>query len=179
MGLTHPRCKQKYGIDGHMALYKYDGLFKKLLHSSKYQGAYLVLKELLSYPQENISKEINKWILLFNPSIISIPLHPQRIKERGFNQSDIIRERYFGSEYLPNEVILKRAINTDHLANIGNKIKRKKHIRGAFIHVGKEIQKTILLIDDVITSGSTMLECSRILKEHGVQTVLAFSLAKG
>jgi len=179
LGLTHPVCKQNLGIDGHLSLYKYDGLFKKILLGSKYKGSHRVLKELLSFPQNNLIKEINNWSALFNPHAISVPLHPQRVKERGFNQSDIIRERYFNLEPLNNEDILQRVVNTEHLANIGSKIKRKKHIKGAFSYVGEKIFKTILLVDDVVTSGATMIECAKILKKSGVQTVLAFSLAKG
>lgn len=176
-GLTHPQCKHKNGIDAHLSLYLYGGLFKKLLQESKYKGAHVVLSTLLAFPQENILYNLNKWIGLFKPLIVSIPLHPQRIKERGFNQSEIIAKKYF-SGFIGTRII-DRTINTDHLANIGNKNKRRNHIRRAFTFIGNTIPKAVLLVDDVITSGSTMLECSKILKENGIQTVLAFSLAKG
>jgi len=110
---------------------------------------------------------------------MSVPLHAQRIKERGFNQSDIITDIYSGMVGIPTGVFLERVINTDHLAAIGDKNKRKLHIHGAFKYRGVSPPSAVLLVDDVITSGSTILECSRTLKENGVQTVLAFSLAKG
>ena len=179
LGLTHPKCKKEKGIDGHISLYQYDGLFKKLLQESKYRGAHLVLRSLLDFPQLAIMQELCRWRSIYNPCVVSVPLHPQRVKERGFNQSDIVTKHYFMSERFMRGDILKRIINTDHLANIGNKMKRRRHIRGAFVYQGDAIPKTVLLVDDVITSGSTVLECARVLKEKGVQNVLAFSLAKG
>jgi len=182
-GLTHPKCRQKKGIDGYLSIYLYEGLFKKLLHESKYKGAYGILRTLLRFPQQKIFQNLDRWSNLFKPKIISVPLHPQRIKERGFNQSEIITEHYFSSLIYTNTNhdinCLERKINTKHLANITNKYKRKLYIKGAFAFTGKDIPKSVLLIDDVITSGSTILECSKVLKENGVQTVLAFSLAKG
>ena len=178
-GLTHPGCKRNKGIDGCLSLYAYDGLFKKLLLEAKYKGAYAVLRTLLLFSQQNMSLDLNKWKSLFNPLVSSVPLHPQRMRERGFNQSNIIVKHYFDTVGLVNENILERTVNTNHLANIGDKNKRRHHIRGAFAFIGKSAPQTALLVDDVITSGSTILECSKVLKENGVQTVLAFSLAKG
>lgn len=179
LGLTHPGCKQKNGIDGYLSLYLYAGLFKKLLQTSKYKGAYTVLLTLLSFPQLNTLQDMCKWNTLFKPTVMSVPLHPQRIRERGFNQSEIITKQYFRSPKFLSGDILERRINTNHLANIGNKNKRRHYIRGAFRFIGTHTPKAALLVDDVTTSGSTVLECSRVLKENGVQTVLAFSLAKG
>jgi len=179
LGLTHPNCRRREGIDGHLSLYLYDGIFKKALQESKYKGAYAVFATLLAFPQQNIFQYLDEWNSLFNPSIISVPLHPQRVRERGFNQSDIIVEQYFNNKRFLKASLLKRTINTDHLANIGDKNKRKQHIRSAFTFVGKNVPRAVLLVDDVMTSGSTVLECSKTLKKSGVQIVLAFSLAKG
>ncbi len=178
LGMTHPSCKHKNGIDGFLSLYRYEGLFKKILQESKYRGAYTVLTSLLSFPQQSILQDTTKWRKLFNPHSVSVPLHPQRIRERGFNQSEIISTHYFDNMF-PREPLLTRVINTEHLANIGDRTKRKKHIHGAFKYVGNKTPSTVIIVDDVVTSGSTILECCHTLKENGVQTVLAFSLARG
>lgn len=178
-GLTHPSCRSDNGIDGCLSLYSYKGLFSKILQESKYRGAYLTLQTLLSYSDFLRTKEYFMWNTLYKPFAISVPLHPQRLKERGFNQSDLIVRSWFNTEWNPSDNILKRKIDTDHLANIGNLHSRKKHIINAFEYVGKLTHQSVVIVDDMITSGSTILECAKVLKKRGVQTVLAFSLAKG
>ncbi|MFH0773534.1 MAG: double zinc ribbon domain-containing protein [bacterium] len=178
-GLTHPRCKKTKGIDGHLSLYTYDGLFKKLLQETKYKGAHLIMNTLLSFPQQPLFHDLNKWNNLFDPLVVSVPLHPQRIRERGFNQVDIITKHYFSDSHFLKGTILKRTVNTEHLANMKSKNKRKKHIHDAFKFTADTVPEAVLLVDDVITTGSTILECAKIVKESGVQIVLAFSLAKG
>lgn len=178
LGLTHPKCKKKKGIDGHISLYLYGGLFKRLLQESKYKGAHAVLRTLLSFPQKRAMEDVWRWNSLWNPTVMSIPLHSQRQRERGFNQSEIITNAYFHSQFA-KETLIKRIDNTPHLAHIQNKSERKRKIKGAFAYCGSSVPKTVLVVDDVITSGSTILECAKVLKENGVQAVLAFSLAKG
>lgn len=179
LGFTHPGCWRKRGVDGYLSLYTYGGLFKKLLQTSKYKGSHLVFKSLLAYPQHALLQTLLQWNNLFGVAIVCVPLHPQRMRERGFNQSDLIADRYFNNPCFVKKNLLKRVINTEHLANLKNERERKRHIRGAFAFIGEKAPSAALLVDDVITSGSTILECSKVLKENGVQTVLAFSLAKG
>ena len=176
-GLTHPGCKKKNGIDGYFALYHYHGLFTKIIQEAKYHHAFLVLKELLSFQQRQPPSTVSRWMSFFSPTIISVPLHPQREKERGFNQSDIICKQYFPQgEDIP---LLKRVINTPHLANLANGEARKKHIHKAFVCTQTTPPPAVLLVDDVSTSGATFSECGCTLKKAGVQVVLAFSLAQG
>jgi ComF family protein len=177
-GFTHPACKHKGGIDGLISIYVYDDLFKKILLESKYKGAHLILSELLKFSQPSIAYELSVWKNVYNPTITDIPLHPQRMRERGFNQSDIISRASYVSIFSKSQ-LLKRVINTPHLANIANKKQRKEYIKNAFTYIGKTPPNSVLIIDDVVTSGATILECSKELKRQGVQTVLAFSLAKG
>ncbi len=179
LGLTHPRCKRNRGIDGFLSLYLYDGLFKKLLLAAKYKGSYKILETLLMYSVKKAAVKIGKWSELFKASVISVPLHPKRIKERGFNQSDYIADMCTQGGKLKRDINLVRMINTPHLAPIIDKQERKKKIKNAFQYKGTNPPNTVILVDDVITSGSTILECAKALKEKGVRTVLAFSLAKG
>lgn len=179
LGFTHPQCKKTNGIDGYLSVYLYHGLLKKTLQESKYKGGYNVLKTLLSFPQPSIFDCLYEWQTLFKPIVESVPLHQQRIRERGFNQSDLITKAYCNSKVGTEGRLLERTINTEHLASMRGKAKRRDHIQGAFSFIGSSTPKAVLLIDDVITSGSTILECTKTLKENGVQIVLALSLAKG
>jgi len=177
-GLTHPRCKQKEGIDGNLSLYIYTGLFKKILHDSKYKGAYNILKTLLSTNKRHKWREILTWKHLFSPLIMGVPLHINRLRQRGFNQSEIIVEKLAMMGFNKGRCLL-RVNDTPHLASIKDKNMRKLQIKGAFKFNGEYIPPTVMLVDDVITSGATLAECAKTLKQKGVQTVLTISLAKG
>lgn len=177
-GLTHPGCERKNGIDGNLSIYLYSGLFKIALHESKYKGAFNILKTLLSLCEQQKWREILMWKQLFNPLIMSVPLHINRLKQRGFNQSEIIAKRYELANNLVRSDYLSRVKDTLHLARIADKNIRKQQIKGAFEFVGDHIPHSIILVDDVITSGATILECAKTLKQKGVQIVLTISLAK-
>ena len=150
-----------------------------MLHEVKYKGSHLILKEVLSYPSQYRERNVGRLINLFKPEIISVPLHPQRFNERGFNQSDMVADLLLMARNIKRRELLIRTINTKHLANISEKRERKKCIRGAFTYVGKTVPDTVLIVDDVVTTGSTLLECASTLKKIGVRVVLAVSLAKG
>ncbi|MCI0530453.1 MAG: hypothetical protein L0Y74_00660 [candidate division Zixibacteria bacterium] len=113
-------------------------------------------------------------------SVIPVPLHPARKRERGFNQSDVIGEElscFFGANLLTRNLIRRR--NTKDQTRL-DAAQRKNNVSNAFKVIAKyEIQgKNILLVDDVITTGATLSECARVLKESGAGCVSACTLAK-
>ncbi len=178
LGLTHVACRKTKGIDGCVSFYKYSSLIKDVIVQSKYRRAHLVLSSLLGAASPSFYKTIWKWKKMFSPVVVPIPLHSQRELERGFNQSNIIGNHIAKTISLPIKNILIRTKNTKHLANIKNDNDRRMIINNAFKYVGEGVPETALLIDDVITTNSTVGECAKVLKKFGVRTVLAFSLAK-
>lgn len=178
LGLTHIGCRRAAGIDGHNSFYKYTAFLRRIIIQTKYHHANLVLGSLLKKSQPPLYETIWKWKKTFSPVIIPIPLHRQRILERGFNQSDIIAKHIAEKSGLPLERTLIRVKNTEHLANIKDDKKRRMMVKNAFQFVGKTAPGAVLLIDDVITTTATTGECARELKRSGVKTVLSFSLAK-
>ena len=103
--------------------------------------------------------------------ILPLPLHPQRLAERGFNQSMEIARTL--------SKVLDRPVQHEHLlrtratqpqADLPHK-ERQKNVRGAFECLCDYSDQRILLVDDVMTTGATLNECARILKIHGAKTV--------
>lgn len=178
-GLTHPTCKRKHGVDGYVSLYSYKGIFTKLLHEAKYKGAHLVLTELVKYNHPQLSNIITALKYLFSPTVMSVPLHYRRMQERGFNQSDIIAKYLFPTTLFPHGAFLKRIVNTPHLANLDKPRLRRAQIARSFSLSYTPLPHSIIIVDDVLTSGSTAFECARTLKQNGVKNVFVFSLAKG
>lgn len=124
--------------------------------------------------------------------IVPIPLHRRRLRWRGFNQAALLA-RELASGITPgyiidlNETLLVRQRFTQAQMKISNHKKRKKNIQGVFKIITNSLNpksgldlksKTILLVDDVATTGATLFECARILKENGAREVLAIVIAR-
>jgi ComF family protein len=113
-------------------------------------------------------------------TIIPVPLHPKRLRWRGFNQS-VLLARQIGSVYkLPVDCFtLFRKIDTPPQTQLPEE-DRRKNIRGAFGLAAESAMKgkRLLLVDDVYTSGATVNECSRVLKRGGSREVFVLTLAR-
>ncbi|MCX8064231.1 MAG: ComF family protein [Candidatus Hydrogenedentes bacterium] len=112
--------------------------------------------------------------------IIPVPLHPLRLKRRGFNQSFLLAQEIVTC--FPEAEISQALIRTKptHSQSTLSTQERKENIKNAFeIKEPEKIkQKRILLIDDLVTSGATVTECAKTLKKHGALTVNVLSLAR-
>jgi len=113
--------------------------------------------------------------------IIPVPLHPSRQKERGYNQAMIIASEIKKVSRLPIDVWnLQRLKPTDrHRAGLDSQ-DRSKDMKKAFKvdNPASIASKTVLLVDDVFTTGATLSECARVLKSAGATDVKVFTLAR-
>ncbi len=111
--------------------------------------------------------------------IIPVPLQKYKYKERSFNQSEIIANQLFNNLNKVNSKILKKIKITKDQKNLDSK-KRTINLSGAFELVDKNLilNKKILIVDDVITTGSTIKEITQLLLKSGSSEVSAFSLLK-
>jgi len=116
--------------------------------------------------------------------IIPIPLHRHRLRYRGFNQAELIAQELAKHFHLPVDIeILQRRIAKAPQAKISDTEKRKLNLIDVFA-LNSEVKnklkgKTILLIDDVITTGATLSEAAKILRQNGAKEVWALTIAKG
>jgi len=112
--------------------------------------------------------------------IIPVPLHVNRLRERGFNQALILaRELARPGGQTVDFLSLKRRHATDPQVRLG-KNARRRNIRGAFVVTRPEriADRRILLVDDVYTTGSTVGECARVLMAHQAAEVAVLTLAR-
>lgn len=108
--------------------------------------------------------------------IVPVPLHKKKLRQRGFNQCDVISKTIadnLNKTFLPNNLV--RVINTkeQHKSNVEQ---RYENMRNAFSVLDPTLfeNKTILLIDDVITTCSTMFECCKVLSKcHNIKIYVA------
>jgi ComF family protein len=151
---------------------------KNIIHFLKYKkwrSLENVIKPIVEKYIENISYNFNDFI------IIPIPLHSDRQKERGFNQAEIIGEIISTKLNLPlKNQIIKRNRYTEPQAKSKTSEERKNNIKNCFSVINSEKinNKNIILVDDIHTTGSTINEASKTLKDAGVKKIIAFVLAK-
>lgn len=114
--------------------------------------------------------------------IISVPIHRKRMKQRGYNQSELIAKDVAwncNKTYL-KKVLLKKD-NILAQSSIEDKLDRIKNIKDAF-YVGQNIDlikgKKVAIFDDVFTTGATVNECAKVLKQNGADSVGIFTIAK-
>lgn len=182
MGLTHPGCKKKNGVDGMITFYRYNLFMKKVIKHIKYKLAIDVFKEFCQIIQPEVNKKLIFYKQLSKNGLLQpIPLHSSKQKLRGFNQALLIGRFFNMSLQLPVTDYFKRTKETLPQAEIKQKKDRYLNIKGAFQpHKYAETRgKTIIITDDVITTGYTVLEFSKALKQNGALKVFAIALAKG
>lgn len=182
LGLTHPTCTQKDGLDGAMSVLQYGGPLKTIITSIKFGLATDGWNDLFLSIRADFCYKLTPWLYLVGQDarFCPIPLHPQRRKERGFNQADAIYQFFQLFTNIPRDDVLIRKVNTPKQSQTINKIQRKKNIRKSFQWIkGKTPTHTLILVDDIITTGSTMHEAAVEAKKHGVGRVFALSLARG
>lgn len=178
-GLTHPICKNKYSIDGVFSILAYKGIVKKLLYVFKYKPYVSSLKKfLVDFMYEGlIQKEVFMSNLNDKLCFVPIPLSKERERNRGYNQSSLIS---IGIAQKFNGIVLPLIIRVrDQKSQVGlPREERLKNSKGVF-KINKDISmpQIIFLVDDVITTGATIIEATKILKKNGAKHVYAIIFA--
>ena len=150
--------------------YQFAETFQKLIHLFKYQRT-LTLATYFAEAVATIIKKNNYDI------ITGIPLNPVKEKERGYNQSALIAKelgRLLNIQYAGS--LVQRIRNTPSQTKL-NREQRIKNMQEAFSCSGNVIDKKVILVDDIITTGSTLNACAEEIKKQKAAKVTAVALA--
>jgi competence protein ComFC len=121
---------------------------------------------------------INFGINAENTILVPVPLHRKRFLSRGFNQSELLAEKLGKLLDVNNLGILKRVKNTQTQINLTRK-ERQENVKDAFAVLEKNSNnKKIILIDDVLTTGSTFKECAKVLTSAGFGEIYGLVIAQ-
>jgi len=112
--------------------------------------------------------------------VIPVPLHPSRLRQRGYNQSLLLAREVSQKYLIPLDFTSLRRVRPTPPQTQLSGAERRKNIRGAFAVQNPEplAKASILLIDDVFTTGATVEECSKILLRAGAKRVDVLTLAR-
>jgi competence protein ComFC len=184
-GLTHPGCKSKYAIDGAFCAIAYKGIAKKLIYNFKYKPYLTDLQKFLvelfyeSIIQQEIFQKALNFPLAGGPILAPVPLSPKRLRQRGYNHAQLLSVGLAEKLGLKQMEILQRTKETK--SQFGLKLKeRKENLRNSFILNTKYVIRntSVFLVDDILTSGSTLFEAAKILKRNGAKKVWGLTLAR-
>ena len=154
-------------------LAEYEGVMRQCIHALKYHKN----QSLGQFFSEMLAALIQdaKWVI---DLVIPVPLSPERRKQRGYNQSVLIAMPLALTLGVPcNPFSLKRIRNTVSQVGLSAQ-ERRQNVHGAFTGVREIVSgKSVLLVDDVTTTGATLEACAAALSKAGVYSVYAVTLA--
>ena len=156
------------------SVFLYDGVLKKFVRGLKFDNKKFYSTTLSNFMASEYVK-LNKDFDV----VIPVPLHTDRLKERGYNQSELLCTAL--KEKLKLNVctnVLIKQVATKPQANL-SKDAREKNLENVFKVIDRKLVKgkTILLVDDVFTTGTTINECAKTLKDAGAKEVWSLTLS--
>ncbi len=178
-GAVCPDCwKDRPHFSCCLSACRYEGLIRECIHLFKYRGKTALAKPLA----ELIASCAREHLALTGREfVVPVPLHPARQREREFNQAELLAlhlARDFGLRFAGDNLIRRR--NTVAQSTIGPR-ERHANVEGAFRLRRPEVFRgaVVILVDDVFTTGATVSECARLLREAGATMVIVLTLARG
>jgi ComF family protein len=151
------------------SIWKYEGVVKKAIIALKYKFATEVAKELINYVTLRPSKKL----------LVPIPSHWLKENLRGFNQSALLGEKLalkMGWEFAPKLLVKRRST----VSQVGlKKEARRQNLLDAFsLNSPDQVPNSVVLFDDVYTTGSTLEEAIKILKRAGIKKIWCLTVAR-
>jgi len=166
--LTHKKCAKISSLDSVAVLWEYNELSSTVLKKYKYGGVLDIEDTFLELIEKRLS-EIKESIILGSKTLVSpVPISKNRLRERGFNQTEKIAKMISKETNRPLMIDLVMRKNSDSIhQSLLSKEERLFHKEGFFIPNGNLLKgiTDILVIDDVITTGSTLEQITKCIKE--------------
>jgi ComF family protein len=174
-GIVCASCWQRpTEIDGIRSPFRFDEVIRKAIHELKYRNLRAISPRLAELLADYLEKNP-----LPGDALVGVPLHPRRLRERGYNQSDLVAEELGKHIGLPViEDCLVRVREAQPQVRAADVEERRRNVADAFVCSDESVSgKRIILIDDVCTSGATLESCAAALKNKGATSVWGLTLA--
>jgi len=174
-----PNCEDRTpAFDCVVSSYHAEGVLRDLIHRFKYGRQYYLRRLLAEYLAEAM-QDVRIQASLIH-CFVPVPLHPTRLRERGFNQAEALAETLSKRTRLPVLRGLERRRYTNTQTRF-DRVERMQNLRDAFaLRENSDVRgKHLVLVDDVLTTGSTLHECALVLRAAGAESVRAITVARG
>jgi len=158
-------------LDGLTAVFYYSGAGAALMREFKFHRQFQCYQLLL---QETFENQIDELYQKFNYStIIPVPMYIDAKRKRGFNQSEYIASRLAKSMSLPYQPSAIKKIRSNKVQHHLSKAERAQNVKNVYkVELPHTVaDKTVLLVDDITTTGATLQECAAVLKAAGAAKV--------
>ncbi len=154
------------------------GSLREIVHRFKYGRELWLVQPLADFLEKGLAD--SRLAGRTFDGVIGVPLHPRRKREREFNQSEVLGKelaKRTGWQYLDALERLRYTVTQTHF----DRDHRMQNLRNAFrVRQNAPVSgKNLLLVDDILTTGSTLDECARTLLEAGAQSICALTVARG
>ncbi len=173
-----PRCSHHvFLFSRSYSAFRYTKL-RRAIYAFKYSGYYKTGKALGILMAEYL-RRYHPEVIQELTGIAAVPLYRRKLRRRGFNQAEILARTLSEELSLPYlEGVLLRVRNTKAQSKL-HAAQRRVNLKGAFAlcNAHRLQGKTILLVDDIFTTGATFQECSKLLLENGAAEVIPFALS--
>ena len=161
-------------MDGIRALAYFEGVMREAIHAFKYNQR-VELAPLFG-------KMLKDYLVIHAvpaDTVVPVPLHPERERARGYNQSLLLANELGARMSVPVLAHSLRRVRATQPQFELNAPERRANVREAFLADASVAGARVLLVDDVCTTGATMDECSIALRNQGAQSVWGLALARG
>ena len=161
-------------VNGLISVWEYEGLIEKLIQKIKFDGCYDIINELADKAFEKITLDLPR-----DTVITFVPMYKKKEKRRGFNQAELIAKKVGERINRPVVKLLEKVkVNRSQVGL--NPQERLENVKDVFTAVKMTEAKSlsVLIVDDVYTTGATMGECMKVLRKAGVKNIYGFTLAR-
>lgn len=156
-------------LEDEHSCYEYDGIARQIIYRFKFNGEKHLYKTIGALMANRIPQA---------DVMTNVPVNEKRLKQRGYDQSRLIAQALCQETKITYISLLSKVKDTPAQSKLDAR-QRKENVKGAFKANDFDLSgKTVILVDDVITTGETMNECERELKEIGAKKVIRLSFAK-
>lgn len=163
--------------DGCVGVLPYEGMVRQAIHRYKYRGSRglsRVFGQLLAQRlrSSGVAEKVQ--------AVCWVPCHAATRRKRGYDQAEVLARQVAGELGLPAACLLRKARKTKPMNKLGL-AERRANVLGAFVPLGQPGQLAgarLLLVDDVYTTGATLSECARVLREQGAEKIYGATLAR-